>query len=97
MDQVVQQNASLVEEASAATESMKSQAGLLLQMVSRFKLAEGETPYARATPTSSLEKTALEPVIPQPIQVKSTPAKVSTKFSGVHGASHAAGTEWKEF
>ncbi|MDB5953450.1 MAG: chemotaxis sensory transducer [Ramlibacter sp.] len=38
MDQVVQQNASLVEEATAATESMKEQAAALLQKVSRFKL-----------------------------------------------------------
>jgi methyl-accepting chemotaxis protein len=38
MDQAVQQNASLVEEATAATESMKEQAGTLLQSVSRFKL-----------------------------------------------------------
>ncbi len=38
MDQVVQQNASLVEEATAATESMKDQARALLQLVSRFKL-----------------------------------------------------------
>ncbi|MEP6823358.1 MAG: methyl-accepting chemotaxis protein [Ramlibacter sp.] len=38
MEQVVQQNASLVEEATAATESMKEQAASLLQMVSRFQL-----------------------------------------------------------
>jgi methyl-accepting chemotaxis protein len=38
MEQVVQQNASLVEEASAATESMKAQAGALLETVARFKL-----------------------------------------------------------
>jgi hypothetical protein len=42
MDQVVQQNASLVEEAAAATESMKGQAATLLEMVSRFKLGDGE-------------------------------------------------------
>ena len=42
MDQVVQQNASLVEEATAATESMKEQAASLLQMVARFKLGGGE-------------------------------------------------------
>jgi methyl-accepting chemotaxis protein len=40
MEQVVQQNASLVEEATAATESMKDQAGALLRSVSRFKLDE---------------------------------------------------------
>jgi methyl-accepting chemotaxis protein len=38
MDQMVQQNASLVEEAAAATESMREQATSLLQVVSRFKL-----------------------------------------------------------
>jgi methyl-accepting chemotaxis protein len=38
MEQVVQQNASLVEEATAATESMKEQAGALLQTVMHFKL-----------------------------------------------------------
>jgi methyl-accepting chemotaxis protein len=43
MDQVVQQNASLVEEAAAATESMKGQAAVLLQTVSRFRL-DGAAP-----------------------------------------------------
>ncbi len=38
MDQVVQQNAALAEEATSATESMKQQADWLLQVVSRFKL-----------------------------------------------------------
>jgi methyl-accepting chemotaxis protein len=42
MEQVVQQNASLVEEASAATEAMKAQANLLLQMVARFNLGDGQ-------------------------------------------------------
>ncbi len=44
MDRVVQQNASLVEEATAATELMKQQAAVLLGMVARFKL--GEQPSA---------------------------------------------------
>jgi methyl-accepting chemotaxis protein len=38
MDQAVQQNASLVEQASVATESMNEQAGALLRLVSRFRL-----------------------------------------------------------
>ena len=40
MERVVQQNAALVEEATVATESMKTQASSLLQMVSRFRLAK---------------------------------------------------------
>ena len=39
MESAVQQNASLVEEAAASTESMKDQAGTLLALVSRFRLA----------------------------------------------------------
>jgi methyl-accepting chemotaxis protein len=38
MDQAVQQNAALAEEATSATESMKQQADRLLKVVSRFKL-----------------------------------------------------------
>jgi methyl-accepting chemotaxis protein len=98
MDQVVQQNASLVEEAAAATESMKSQAGSLLQMVARFKLGQVQaiTPLqpvtARPTPAA---------VQPPPIQVKPAPAKLPPSFTGVLGAparpAAAPGGEWKEF
>jgi methyl-accepting chemotaxis protein len=38
MDQVTQQNAALVEEASAAAQSLQEQAGGLSQVVSAFKL-----------------------------------------------------------
>ena len=42
MDEATQQNAALVEEAAAAAESLEEQAHGLVQMVSMFKLAEGE-------------------------------------------------------
>ena len=41
MDQVTQQNAALVEEAAAAAESMREQAGALVEAVSVFKLRDG--------------------------------------------------------
>jgi methyl-accepting chemotaxis protein len=95
---VVQQNASLVEEASAATESMKSQAGSLLQMVSRFKLAEDETAYTPTMPTASHERAgATEAAVPQPIQVRPAGSRPSSTFAGGHGAPKGAGAEWKEF
>ena len=50
MDQAVQQNASLVEEASAATESMKEQAALLLRTVSRFQLGDARSSAPPAPP-----------------------------------------------
>jgi methyl-accepting chemotaxis protein len=51
MDQVTQHNAALVEESAAASESLKSQAGALVQVVSVFKLAHGE--QARFAPAAA--------------------------------------------
>ena len=50
MDQVTQQNAALVEEASAAAESMQDQADKLAQMVSAFKLEARAAQGAHAAP-----------------------------------------------
>jgi methyl-accepting chemotaxis protein len=55
MDQVTQQNAALVEEASAAAQSLQEQAGSLVQAVSIFKLdthAMAARPASRASPRS---------------------------------------------
>ncbi len=41
MDQVVQQNAAMVEEATAATHALKNEAGELASLVSRFKVGAG--------------------------------------------------------
>ncbi|NEX60021.1 methyl-accepting chemotaxis protein [Noviherbaspirillum galbum] len=46
MDESTQQNASLVEQAAAAAQSLQDQAGSLLQMVSVFKLGAGESSKA---------------------------------------------------
>ena len=96
MDQVVQQNASLVEEATAATESMKDQAGSLLEMVARFKLHE--------------RPQAAGPRAPGPIRVKPGPARTapartpaSTSASApaiVHATAarrNGAAADWTEF
>jgi len=96
---VVQQNASLVEEATAATESMKEQAASLLQLVSRFKLGgeHGElaTPQGQAARAAPSRRAA-----PAPIKVKSDPAKLAAGFAAVAlgGPPKAPGNgEWKEF
>ncbi|MCD9034016.1 methyl-accepting chemotaxis protein, partial [Luteimonas sp. Y-2-2-4F] len=49
MDETTQQNAALVEEASAAARSMEEQAGQLTELVAVFRLA-GETAPPRAEP-----------------------------------------------
>jgi methyl-accepting chemotaxis protein len=100
MDQVVQQNASLVEEATAATESMKVQAGALLQMVSRFRLGDGERVVRDADREAPQEVQAHRP---QPIRVrggKPAPAQASTPAPAVTALLARNATpngEWKTF
>ncbi|MFM9924750.1 methyl-accepting chemotaxis protein [Variovorax sp. H27-G14] len=60
MDQVTQQNAALVEEASAAAQSLQEQAGSLVQAVSIFKLDRNAvaSPRAAFTPITPIAKVA---------------------------------------
>jgi len=59
MDQVTQQNASLVEEAAAAAESLQDQAGKLAQLVSVFKVGnEGRVQGAAAPALAPAKRTA---------------------------------------
>ena len=97
MDQVVQQNASLVEEATAATESMKGQAASLLETVARFKLGKAQAAPVPVQPVAR-PKPQVEPSPPPPIQVKPSP-KLPPVLSATLGAAvpKAANGEWKEF
>jgi len=53
MDEVTQQNAALVEEATAASQSLESEAGRLLDIVSVFRLRAGNaTAVAASAPAS---------------------------------------------
>jgi methyl-accepting chemotaxis protein len=101
MDQVVQQNASLVEEATAATESMKEQAGALLQLVSRFKLGgEGEMATLQAATPRAAAPRAAAPrrPAPTPIKVRPDQAKLTSGFGALEAPQRRSGNgEWKEF
>jgi len=50
MDQVTQENAALVEEAAAAAQSLEEQAGMLVELVSVFKVDAAESVPALAAP-----------------------------------------------
>jgi methyl-accepting chemotaxis protein len=97
MDQVVQQNASLVEEAAAATESMKSQAGALLQMVARFNLGDGQQADA-AAPATARPQSVPETTAPQPIALKPAPKVLPVLKDALAPATRpSANGDWKEF
>jgi methyl-accepting chemotaxis protein len=95
MDQVVQQNASLVEEATAATESMKDQAAALLRSVSRFKLDGAQEPVELQRVAPSRPRPAAKARLAA--QWQETP---SVRHSGPAAlrapAAHADG-QWQEF
>jgi methyl-accepting chemotaxis protein len=53
MDETTQQNAALVEQATAASQSMADQARELNQMMARYRLAEGQMAAMASTPPAS--------------------------------------------
>jgi methyl-accepting chemotaxis protein len=96
MDQVVQQNAALVEEATGAAESMKEQAGSLLDLVSRFKLGRE---YGLIDPLEAAAASAPSRVAPAPAKAKDR-AKLAPTAATALGAprlSASGNAGWKEF
>jgi methyl-accepting chemotaxis protein len=59
MDRVVQQNASMVEEATAATDTMKGQAAALVELMSRFRVEVHAWPQASTAPELANEPLSL--------------------------------------
>ncbi|WP_108446269.1 methyl-accepting chemotaxis protein [Halomonas denitrificans] len=84
MDQVTQQNASLVQEASAAAASLEEQADRLERAVAVFKLAEGERVTAPAKPAPRVEAPAAD-------------HRPSTPTTRRPARQAAAEEEWEEF
>jgi len=70
LDQMTQQNAALVEESAAAAESLKEQAQRLVEAVSVFRVAGGESPRMAAprpaaTPRAAAPRAAPKPAAPK--------------------------------
>jgi methyl-accepting chemotaxis protein-1 (serine sensor receptor) len=95
MDQVTQQNAALVEEASAAAQSLQDEANALAQAVGTFKLDLQAAP-AVAAPRAPV---AARPVKAQArIAVKAAAPKPAPKAAGTARAKVVETTEgWEEF
>ena len=89
MDQVVQQNAALVEESASAAASLEEQASGLSQVVSIFKLDEAQLPPAAPVPAAPVRKAvaAANPVAKAP--AKPAPKKLAR--------ATPADEAWEEF
>jgi methyl-accepting chemotaxis protein len=98
MDDVTQQNAALVEEASAAAQALTEQASNLTQLISRYRVGEGssaEAPRAAARPTAVAAAPAVERrAATRPLTGKKRPVAV---VAAPARAAGAAAEEWKDF
>jgi methyl-accepting chemotaxis protein len=90
MDQVTQQNASLVEEAAAASESMQQQAGKLAQVVSVFTLAGKQGAVSKP-------KQSAKPVAPKASPRAAAAAAAAPQPKRIASAQPVAAGEWEEF
>lgn len=78
LDQVTQQNAALVEQSAAAAESLKQQAARLSELVSVFKLVEGEAARRAAVAVGvKTVQSAPAPRAPQPAPAIPAPKRAA--------------------
>ncbi|MDQ4629661.1 methyl-accepting chemotaxis protein [Janthinobacterium lividum] len=93
MDEVTQQNAALVEEAAAASQSMQEQAGELAHVVGFFKTGN----HVASAPKLAPVRTApAAPAIARPA-AKPAPARKAVAAAPARRGNAAAESEWEEF
>ncbi|WP_219118732.1 methyl-accepting chemotaxis protein [Janthinobacterium sp. UMAB-56] len=93
MDEVTQQNAALVEEAAAASQSMQEQAGELAHVVGFFKTGNQVTSTPKLTPVRA---TPAAPAIARPVARKA-PVRQAVAAAPARRSNAAAESEWEEF
>jgi methyl-accepting chemotaxis protein len=91
MDEATQQNAALVEEAAAAAESLREQAGSLLQLVSVFKLG------ASHENTGSVGKTIAAPSASKALGLRKAPPGQRPANPSAPARRLAPEAEWETF
>jgi methyl-accepting chemotaxis protein len=100
LDQVTQQNAALVEESSAAADSLNQQAAKLVKAVSLFKISQGQA-KSLAIPAPLPSKVQADAPIrkPAPKQAQRPAPKATVKFTptGTALAMAGAGDTWEQF
>jgi uncharacterized phage infection (PIP) family protein YhgE len=89
MDEVTQNNASLVEEAAAAAQSLQNQADSLTRLVSVFRIREEDN--ARRAASIQIEK-LLKASLPKAATTRSPVAK-----RPIAASTAGSGDEWDEF
>ena len=103
MDQVTQQNAAMVEEATAASSTLAGEADKLRNLIGRFQLgstAQMSAGYGRSAPAGrSAPKPASSYASPVASPARKMVGKIAQAFTGRSGntATAAAADTWEEF
>jgi len=92
MDEGTQQNAALVEEASASARSLEQQAEQLVQTVAAFHLEEEPAPVARLAPRLQPVQQSVAVPLRAPAVAKPRPARRAVASGTTQGDTH-----WQEF
>ncbi|WP_020166514.1 MULTISPECIES: methyl-accepting chemotaxis protein [Methylotenera] len=100
MDEVTQQNAALVEEATAAAESLVDQANSLMEAVSIFKV--DERAVTSKSVSSSSARTVVTPISRAPVKQLARPKPQSVKMNGTQHLAkvipaNGVDGDWTEF
>ena len=90
MDDVTQQNAALVEQATAAAQALSEQAVNLTQMIARYKVQDSAAPAAGAHPRPQTRARA-------PQVGKETVRRPTTRGAVAHKLASEPDEDWKQF
>jgi len=94
MDEVTQQNAALVEEAAAASQSMQEQAGELAHVVGFFKTGNHVATVSKLSPVRAAPKAA---AIARPAARPTPAARQAVAAAPARRGNAGADSEWEEF
>lgn len=101
MDQTVQQNAAMVEQSTAASHSLKGEAGNLMQMISRFQVSGSSASASRAPAARRPAAPATRPTLQQASSASrpgANPVRAAqAKLAAFAGSAKPAAEEWEEF
>ncbi|WP_426073883.1 methyl-accepting chemotaxis protein [Janthinobacterium sp. DSP2-3-3] len=96
MDEVTQQNAALVEEAAAASQSMQEQAGELAHVVGFFKTGNAVAASQPAVKLAAARSSIAAPAPARP-EARKAPVRQAVAAAPARRSNPAAESEWEEF
>jgi len=97
MDDVTQQNAALVEQATAAAQALNGQALNLTQLIARYKVEDGGEVKDAGEAARAPVLLRRETVVKRPAIIKDKARRPATRGAAAHKLSSEPDEDWKQF